>query len=229
MGPRTWGHGVTKRDVRLQSAYSGMAIETGHVWGPLDLVGGLPCLDFANTAGGHTKIREVERIPTYQDVVNWAEFAGVVTGGEARSIAQAAKARPGIAARQVEEMHVFREALHRTVAAISAGQPIAAKDFAKIRAVITEAIGNAEIAREDEAFRWTADVAAPGLGTVLNRVALSAHDMLTREKPSQLRICERCTWVFIDRTKNQKRRFCRQDACGAKSRSERFYEKHRGA
>jgi predicted RNA-binding Zn ribbon-like protein len=53
--------------------------------------------------------------------------------------------------------------------------------------------------------------------------------MLTREKPSQLRICERCTWVFIDRTKNQKRRFCRQDACGAKSRSERFYEKHRGA
>jgi predicted RNA-binding Zn ribbon-like protein len=218
---------VTKREDRLQSAYSGMAIETGHVWGPLDLVGGLPCLDFANTAGGHTKIREVERIPTYQDVVNWALFAAVVSAGEARSILQAAKAKPGAAEREVEAMHAFREALHRTVAAISGGQPIAAKDFAKVRAVITEAIGNAEIAREDEAFRWTADVVAPGLGTVLNRVALSAHEMLTREKPSQLRICERCTWVFIDRTKNQKRRFCRQDACGAKSRSERFYERHR--
>lgn len=227
MGPRTWGHGVTKRDVRLQSAYSGMAIETGHVWGPLDLVGGLPCLDFANTAGGHTKIREVERIPTFQDAVNWALFAEIVTGGEARGIAHAAKAKPGAAERQVEEMHAFREALQRTVAAISAGQPIPAKDFAKVRAVITEAVGIAEIKRQDQAFLWTTDAATPDLGTVLTRVALSAHDMFAREKPSQLRICERCTWVFIDRTKNQKRRFCRQDACGNKARAARFYERHR--
>src|SRR5690242_12709719 len=90
-GLQARGHGVTKRDERLQSAYSGMAIETGHVWGALDLVGGLPCLDFANTAGGHTKIREVERIPTYQDAINWALYAEVVSGGEARSIAHAAK------------------------------------------------------------------------------------------------------------------------------------------
>ncbi len=222
------GRDVTKRDERLQSANSGLAIEAGHVWGPLDLVGGLPCLDFANTAGGHAKIREVERIPTHQDAINWALFAEILSTGEARSIAQAAKAKPGAAARQVEAMHAFREALQRTVAAISGGQPIAARDFAKVRAVITEAVGVAEIAQKDEAFLWTADAATPGLGTVLNRVALSAHDMLTREKPSQLRVCERCTWVFIDRTKNQRRRFCRQDACGAKARSERFYHLHKG-
>src|SRR3954465_5035435 len=155
-----------------------MGIETGPAWGPLDLVGGLPCLDFANTAGGHSKIREVERIPTYQDVINWAEFAAVVTSGEARRIVQAAKAKPGMAARQGEEMDVFREALHRLVAAISGGEPIAAKDFGKVRSVITEAVGVAEIARQEEVFLWTADVTAPGLGTVLTRVALSAHDML---------------------------------------------------
>jgi predicted RNA-binding Zn ribbon-like protein len=221
------GRDVTKRQERLQAAYTGMVVESGHVWGTLDLVGGLPCLDFANTAGGHTKMREVERIPTFQDAINWALFAEILSAGEARSIALAAKAKPGAAARQVEEMHAFREALQRTVAAISGGQPVAAKDFAKVRAVITEAVGNAEITGQPEAFLWTADVAAPGLGTVLSRVALSAHDMFAREKPSQLRICERCTWVFIDRTKNQKRRFCRQDACGNKARAARFYERHR--
>ncbi|GAB2176060.1 CGNR zinc finger domain-containing protein [Dongia sp. agr-C8] len=218
---------MTKRDERLLSAYSGMAIETGHVWTALDLVGGLPCLDFANTAGGHSKIREVERIPTYQDAINWALFAEILSAGEARGVAQAAKAKPGAAARQVEAMHVFREALQRTVAAISSGQPVVAKDFAKVRAVITEAVGVAEIAQKDEAFLWTADAAAPGLGTVLTRVALSAHDMFAREKPSQLRVCERCTWVFIDRTKNQRRRFCRQDACGNKARAARFYHLHK--
>lgn len=211
----------------LQSAYAGMAVESGHVWGPLDLVGGLPCLDFSNTAGGHTKIREVERIPTFQDVVRWALAAEILSSGEARNVLSAAKAKPQEAARQVHDMHVFREALQRTVSAIATGRPIEAKDFAQVRSTITKAVSMAEIAGKDEAFIWSVDMDGVGLGTVLNRVALSAHGMLTREKPSKLRICERCTWLFIDRTKNQKRRFCRQDACGNKARAERFYEKHR--
>jgi predicted RNA-binding Zn ribbon-like protein len=217
---------VSKRDDGLQSAYSGMAVEAGHVWGPLDLVGGLACLDFANTAGGHTKIREVERIPTFQDMVNWALYAELLTGSEVRSVLGLAKAKPQEAARKLHEMHVFREALHRSVSAIAAGRPIESADFAQVRSVITKAVAMAEIAGSDEAFVWSVGPEAAGLGTVLSRVALSAHDMLTREKPSQLRICERCTWLFIDRTKNQRRRFCRQDACGNKARAERFYEKH---
>jgi predicted RNA-binding Zn ribbon-like protein len=71
------------------------------------------------------------------------------------------------------------------------------------------------------------DVATTGLATIMARVALSAHQMLSHEKPSQLRQCERCTWLFIDRTKNQKRRFCRQDVCGNKARQERFYRRNR--
>lgn len=215
------------REIGLQSAYTGMAIETGHVWGPLDLVGGLPCLNFANTAGGHTKIREVERIPTYQDVVNWALFAEIVTAAEARAIAGASKSRPQEAAREVHEMHQFREALHRSVVAIAGGQAIPPKDFLRVRSVITKAVAVADFTGKGESFVWSADAGALGLGTILTRVALSAHDMFTREKPSQLRNCERCTWLFIDRTKNQTRRFCRQDACGAKARAERFYQKRK--
>ena len=219
---------VSKRDDGLQSAYSGMVVETGHVWGPLDLVGGLPCLDFANTAGGHTKIREVERIPTYQDMINWARYAQTLSGSEARTALGLAKSKPQEAARQLHETHVFREALHRSVSAIAGGRPIESQDFAHVRSIITKAVAIAEIAGRDEAFVWSVDAGAAGLGIVLSRMALSAHDMLTREKPSQLRQCERCTWLFIDRTKNQKRRFCRQDACGNKARAERFYNRHHG-
>src|SRR3954469_6325549 len=96
---------VSKSENALQSAYAGMAIETGHVWSLLDLVGGLPCLDFANTAGGHTKIREVERIPTFKDAVNWALYAELLTGSEARAVLGLAKSKPQEAARQLREMH----------------------------------------------------------------------------------------------------------------------------
>ena len=98
-------------------------------------------VDLANTAGGHTKIREVERIPTFQDVVNWAVFAEILSSGEARSALGAAKAKPQEAARQLHDMHVFREALQRTVSAIATGRPIEARDFAQVRAVITKTSG----------------------------------------------------------------------------------------
>src|SRR3954454_10076389 len=107
------GHGVTKRDVRLQSAYSGMAIENGHVWAPLDLVGGLPCLNFANTAGGHTKIREVERIPTFSDVISWSLYAELLSPAEAKALLGLVKTKPKDAMRRVHELQAFRESLHR--------------------------------------------------------------------------------------------------------------------
>jgi predicted RNA-binding Zn ribbon-like protein len=211
----------------LQAAYEGMTIETGHAWGPLDFVGGLTCLDFTNTGGGHTKVREVERIPTYGDVVNWSLYAEVLKGSEAKALLALAKARLKDANHGVRELHTFRESLHRLVSALVRGEAPADADFTRIRGTIAKAVAAAELARGETEFVWSVDADRLGLGTVIARVALSAHHMLSHENPAQLRQCERCTWLFIDRTKNQMRRFCRQDACGNKARAERFYGKKR--
>jgi predicted RNA-binding Zn ribbon-like protein len=213
----------------VQAPFSHMAVETGHVWGPLDFIGGLPCLNFTNTAGGHTKIREVERIPTYADVISWGVYAELISTAEAKALLALIKTKPKDAARRVHELQAFREALHRLVTAIAHKEEPPRADFTRVRATISKALANAEVKPDDTEFVWSASAGALGLSTVIARVALSAHHMLSREKPSQLRQCEICTWLFIDRTKNQKRRFCRQDACGAKSRAERFYGKKRKA
>jgi predicted RNA-binding Zn ribbon-like protein len=205
-----------------------IAIEAGHVWTPLDTVGGLLCLDFTNTAGGHSKIREVERIPTYRDAVNWAGFVGALTEQECRELLALANRHPKEASQRLRDLHNTREALHRIVAALAGRRDPDPADFAQVRSVIAKAVAAAELSRGDEEFSWSVDVASAGLATILSRVALSAHHLLSHEKPSQLRQCERCTWLFIDRTKNQKRRFCRQDACGNKARQERFQRRNRG-
>lgn len=203
---------------------------------PLQIVGdvavlaerhGLLCLDFTNTAGGHTKIREVERIPTYADALSWGVAAEALAPAEAKALLYLAKAHPKEAARRVHDLHVHREALHRAVVAIAHQETPAAPDFAKVRGIIAKSLSVAALGDDDSGFVWSVDPATGGLGTVLARVALSAHHMFAREKPSQLRQCEVCTWLFIDRTKNQKRRFCRQDACGNKARARRFYERQR--
>lgn len=211
----------------VQAPFSHMAIETDHVWDALDFVAGLPCLDFTNTAGGHTKIREVERIPTYHDAVSWSLQAGLLAPAEAKALLALVKARPKDAFQRVRELQAFRESLHRLVAAIAGKEQPLRADFTRVRGTIAKMLAAAEMQPGETGFNWSADPDALGLGTVIARVALSAHHMLSREKPSQLRQCQVCTWLFIDRTKNQTRRFCRQDVCGNKSRARRFYEKKR--
>ena len=218
---------LTKLLESVQAPFAHMAIETGHVWGPLDFIGGLSCLNFTNTAGGHTKIREVERIPTYSDVISWALYAELLSPLEARAISALMKAKPKDALNRVRELQAFREALHRLVTAVAHKEQPQRADFTRVRSTISKSLATAEMKPGDAEFVWSADAGTLGLSTVIARVALSAHHMLTREKPSQLRQCEICTWLFIDRTKNQTRRFCRQDACGAKSRADRFYGKKR--
>ncbi|HVZ02501.1 MAG TPA: ABATE domain-containing protein [Dongiaceae bacterium] len=220
---------MSKPQETVQAPFGNMAIETGHVWGPLDFVGGLACLNFTNTAGGHTKIREVERIPTYGDVINWGLHAELISPEEARALLALAKSKPKDAFHRVRELQVFRESLHRLVTAIAHKEAPQRADFARVRGAIAKALSAADMRPGETEFDWSADARMLGLGTVIARVALSTHHMLSREKPSQLRQCEVCTWLFIDRTKNQKRRFCRQDACGNKSRAERFYSRKRKA
>jgi predicted RNA-binding Zn ribbon-like protein len=218
---------LTKPLESVQAPFTHMAIETGHVWGPLDFVGGVACLNFTNTAGGHTKIREVERIPTYGDAISWGLYAELISPAEAKALLALIKTDPKDAMHRVRELQLFRESLHRLVTAIAHKTEPQRADFTRVRGTIAKALSAAEMQPGESEFNWSADADALGLGTMISRVALSAHHMLSREKPSQLRQCQICTWLFIDRTKNQTRRFCRQDACGNKSRAERFYSKKR--
>ena len=57
-------------------------------------------------------------------------------------------------------------------------------DFTRVRGTISKALSAAEIEPGETEFNWSADAKALGLGTMISRVALSAHHMLSREKPS---------------------------------------------
>ena len=44
---------------------------------------------------------------------------------------------------------------------------------------------------------------------------------------ARVKVCGNCGWLFIDRTRNANKRWCTKDLCGSRTRSRRYYEKHR--
>ena len=63
----------------------------------------------------------------------------------------------------------------------------------------------------------------------LKRVALDALDLISDPSVSQLRRCANtrsCGWLFLDTSKNQRRRWCAMETCGTAVKMKRYRRSH---
>jgi predicted RNA-binding Zn ribbon-like protein len=70
---------------------------------------------------------------------------------------------------------------------------------------------------------------SPDLDRVLWPAVVSAAELLTSDDLGRVRECasERCAWLFLDRSKNQSRRWCDMTVCGNRSKARRHYSRLR--
>lgn len=195
-------------------------------WPVSDLVGGAPFLDFANTVGGRTKSREADRLTSYPILVAWAQAADIVSPAEARSLQAAAVANEAAADGRLQEARAFRESLFRLLSRVAAGGAPQGQDLDQVNDSIANAAAVARLAWAGNRFVASIGVEKAGLDVILCRVALSALRFLDGEGVDRLRECERCSWLFLDRSKNGRRRWCRMDACGNRAKAARHYRKN---
>jgi len=61
-------------------------------------------------------------------------------------------------------------------------------------------------------------------------IARSAAELLTSEDLLRVKECaneqDGCGWLFLDSTKNQKRRWCSMDSCGNRVKFRKYYDTH---
>ena len=65
------------------------------------------------------------------------------------------------------------------------------------------------------------------LESALWPIARAAADLLLSDELQHLRMCasDDCAWLFIDRTKNHRRRWCDMKTCGNRVKARRHYQR----
>ena len=60
-------------------------------------------------------------------------------------------------------------------------------------------------------------------------VLRSAAELLTSEEAARVRQCasETCSWLFVDRSRTHRRRWCDMKTCGNRDKARRYYQRHR--
>lgn len=172
-------------------------------WHDHHFINGIACLDFANTVVYRTRAeRREDRLGSLADIRSWLLAAGLATSRRP-SLSQVVALRESIDA-------LFREAaLSRSCSSNAWGRFFAqysrlARGHALERTL--RGLGPAEPAK-DGIF-------------VIAHSALSlalSHDL------ERVKICGGCGWLFLDRTRNGRKKWCISSMCGSRDKARRYY------
>jgi len=190
------------------------------------LFGGLLCLDFVNSLDWRGRTEPVEYLGTYDDLLEWAIRAGAMTAAQARPLRRAC-GKPAAAA-ALQRAIEFREAAYRVLRAAIAREAARDADLRRINSLVAQARGGSQLRQTRHGFSWDLpERKNPDLP--LLPVALSLGDLLTSDDLRHVRLCggPECGWLFLDTSKNQRRRWCSMQGCGNRAKARRHYMRAR--
>lgn len=196
----------------------------------LELIGGLACLDFVNTAGDHLSDQPGEWLLTYRDLLSWAQRAGVLADSEAVRLEQQAGERPEAAEEALAGAVAMREVIYRLFLSAIRQQAPDPSDLAAFNRALAGAPPRSGVIHREGAYQWQfAAAGAANLDEVLWRLLWGAADLLTSDRLAQVKLCagDDCGWLFLDASRNQSRRWCSMSDCGNRAKAKRYYRRHK--
>jgi predicted RNA-binding Zn ribbon-like protein len=198
----------------------------------LRLLGGRVCLDFVNTIEPRAGKHQRDFLLRYDDLVTWAEFAGILAPAEGSRLRVLSAQHPQQAGKVFAKNIVLRELLYRLFGAVAAGEPPKVADLRALQNAYVDALRRAELHQDQEGYAWHWPEDADTLERVGWLLTQSAAELLTSPLIDRVKMCSRpdgCGWLFLDTSKNGSRRWCSMEVCGSRAKMRRLYARRRQA
>jgi len=190
----------------------------------INLLGSHPALDFVNTVDSRGERWGPEFLNSYADLVTWARRVDIVDEEEQRTLLALAKRSPSDAQKELICARELREALHRIFLVEAQSKPVREKDLELLNEATRRAQAQRALFCRGNAIEWRR-LPAIQMNAVATRVCLLAADLLTsRWSRRPIQVCEgtNCGWLFLDHSRNGRRRWCSDRTCGSHARVRKF-------
>jgi predicted RNA-binding Zn ribbon-like protein len=194
------------------------------------LLGGPPCLLFANTVEAPISDHPLEFLGSYADLASWAWHAGLLEEAETERLRAAAERDPKAAATTFRRSMALRDAIDRLFRAVVRSATPDERDLGRVREEYAAAVAHARLLPAGDSYAWSWEGRPDDLGRPLWPVARSAVDLLTDGDLRRVKECPGagdCGWLFYDTSRNAARRWCSMEGCGSRVKMRRHYARHR--
>jgi predicted RNA-binding Zn ribbon-like protein len=199
--------------------------------GSLDLIADDLALDFANTESGRGFSSHQNHFREAQNVVEWLRHAKALHADEADWLQTRLAERADLAADLLAQAVALREAVHDFGAALGRHAKPPGAALANLSALHARCVAKAELAPGVASCRWRWSVRASPVEAALGPIALAAVRLFTGGDFHRIRECggHACGWLFYDRSKNNRRRWCEMEVCGNRAKQRRLAARRRQA
>ena len=191
---------------------------------PLKFVGGRASLDLLNTADWPGSGPALDRLASYERLLEWAERVRVLSATSLARLRKRAAADPSASEAALERARQFRTSLHRSVVALVSGRGVATA-LERMTPFLREPL--AHLVLEPARGGSAVDAGWSGLEDALDGpmwpVVWDAVQLLLSPEVERLRVCggPDCGWVYVDHSRNGLRRWCEMETCGTRAKNRR--------
>ena len=194
------------------------------------LTGGALCLDFANTLSLATRSNTpIERLGDYKDLIAFGRQAGAIDAAEARALLAAATRQPRRAARDMQKPSRCAPRSTALLSRKSSRGDVSAEraDLAALNQRLAKGAARMRVVRNRRAYAW--HDTGEALDGMLAPIVRSAAALLTSVELAKLHRCaaDDCGWLFVDLSRNQRRRWCDMRVCGNRAKARRHHHRAR--
>jgi len=188
------------------------------------------CLEFVNAFADQSWLTQSSS-ETFERLVAWGVDFGAVEADEAKELLVTEKKDPNAAGRTLRSARAIHRLLKRIFTTITVPDRPTDRDLAAFNRAVARTLPNLRIVALDAGFSWSWQDGTHLPDRILWPVIRSAAELLVSSDSSRIRECssETCSWLFLDTSRNGRRRWCDMKTCGNRAKARRYYQRHREA
>ncbi len=180
-------------------------------------------LDFVNTVTGRDQTPR-DWLDGYPRLLEWAGKSALLPAGVLRTLADMARSDPAAADDALQRAKQLREALFGTVTGMIRGKTPSDDVMILLTRGWHAGVAAHELRFGKHGVQRGLCTKAIDLDLIAHLIAFRFVDKLMSEPHERLRMCagSNCAWLFLDRSKAGRRRWCDMAVCGNAAKSRRF-------
>lgn len=185
--------------------------------------GGTLCLDFTNTVHHRKKDPMPDYLQHMLDLIAWAKQIQLIDTDKNDLLNRKAIHSEKESSQFFKESIKLRETLYQIFYALSMGSPIAPAELKRFNYFLQKHYSRISISEQNGSYQQGWDLPADSFLQLTAPIVKDAAVLLSSDKTGRIKECPSCGWLFLDSSKNGKRRWCSMKSCGSSIKALDWY------
>ena len=187
------------------------------------------CLDFVNTLDDRFSGEPKELLTSYIDLARFGEDSGIIGDLQVDQLFAWSMRHPEEAQRALASAIQLREALSEIFYAVAGRKAVPSAALIVFNQHVQQSLQHLKLVPGKGRFEWKFDMTEHELLAPLWPIARDAAELLASDHLEYVRTCaaKTCEWLFLDESKNHRRRWCDMTKCGNRAKVKRFYARQK--